>query len=270
LSNTPLEVGYTIVFGIGAIGAAMSTYHLSCLRDVRETPREEPPKLRQVIGDRAQPGGVKASAGVGERVSVALRTFTRPGKLLRLEVLRSGYGVVILALFAFHAAQFMPAALFPLRWVDQLHFTDQQIAVGNSVFHTCVLLGSLQLDRLVRRFGNHKLTVGGTALLSTYPLMTAFMPNLFWFVVTSAIGGLAWALVGGALGNYLLEKVPAGDRPAYLAWYNLALNAAILLGALFGPLVANIFNLQVALVLAFVFRLGASVFILLAEPRPTQ
>ena len=59
--------------------------------------------------------------------------------------------------------------------------------------------------------------------------------------------------------------MPAGDRPAYLAWYNLALNAAIFLGALLGPLMAAWFNLQVALVLAFVFRFGSSVFIWFVE-----
>jgi MFS family permease len=128
-------------------------------------------------------------------------------------------------------------------------------------------LGALQFERLARRFGNHRLTVGGTALLSLYPLMTAFMPNLFWYVVTSMLGGFAWSMVGGALGNYLLEKVPAGDRPAYLAWYNLALNGAILIGVLLGPLMAEVFNLQVALVLAFVFRLGGSIFIWFAEPK---
>ena len=81
------------------------------------------------------------------------------------------------------------------------------------------------------------------------------------------MGGVGWALVGGALSNYLLEKVPAGDRPAYLAWYNLALNAAILCGALLGPLLANRFNLTVALVLTFVFRLGSAVFVWFAEPK---
>lgn len=270
LTRMPIEIGYTIVFSIGALGAVMSTYHLSCLRDIRETPAEDPPRLRQTIGDRAQLRGVNAGQGVGERVGVALRAFTRSGKLLRVEVLRGGFGIVILALFTFHAAQFMPAALFPLRWVDELHFTDQQISIGTAVFHSCVLLGSLQFDRLARRFGNHTLTVFGTALLSIYPLFTAFMPNLFWYVITSILGGFAWALVGGALGNYLLEKVPSGDRPAYLAWYNLALNGAILIGALLGPLVAQLFNLQVALVLAFVFRLLASLFIWFAEPKGTQ
>lgn len=267
LSNTPQEIGYTLVFGMGALGAAMSTWHLGRLRDVREKPADEPQRIRQIIGDRAQPGGIRAGQGIGERVSIGLRAFTRGNNLLRTEVLRGGYGVVILALFVFHAAQFMPAALFPLRWVDELHFTDQQIAIGTAVFHTCVLLGSLQFDRLARRFGNHKLTVAGTALLSTYPLFVAYMPNLFYYVIASIIGGFAWSLVGAALANYLLEKVPVNDRPAYLAWYNLALNGAILLGALFGPLMAEWFNLQVALVISFVLRLAGSVFIWLAEPR---
>ena len=109
--------------------------------------------------------------------------------------------------------------------------------------------------------------MAGTAGLSLYPLFTAFMPNFFFYVVTSIAGGLGWAMVGGALSNYLLEKVPANDRPAYLAWYNLALNAAILLGALLGPLLASWFNLTIALVISFVFRLVGSLLIWLAEPR---
>lgn len=267
LNRTSLQVGYTVVFGIGLIGAVMSTYHLSRLRDIRERPGDEPERIRTLMGDRKQPGGVRSEPGVGERSGVALRAFTRSRNLLRTEVLRSGYGAVILALFVFHAAQFMPAPLFPLRWVDQLHFTDGQIAIGTAAFHLSVLIGSLQLARLTRRFGNHKLTVAGTALLSFYPLLTAYMPNLFFFFVTSTVGGLAFAMVGGALGNYLLEKAPAGDRPAYLAWYNLALNAAILLGVLLGPLLAAWFDLTIALVLSFVFRLAGAALIWFAEPK---
>ena len=267
LNNTSLEVGYTLIFLLGFIGAAMSTYHLSRLRDIRERPDEEPARIRQVIGDAANPGDVRGGQGIGQRFGVALRSFTRGNNLLRLEVLRGVYGGVILALFVFHTAQFMPGALFPLRWVDDLHFTDGQIAVGTAVFHGATLLGSLQFARLSSRFGYHKLTVAGTAGLSLYPLFTAFMPNFFYYAVTSLIGGLAWALVGGAMSNYLLEKVPENDRPAYLAWYNLALNAAILLGALLGPLMASWLNLTLALVLSFVFRLLGSLLIWLAEPR---
>ena len=64
--------------------------------------------------------------------------------------------------------------------------------------------------------------------------------------------------------------MPDNDRPAYLAWYNIALNSAIFIGVLLGPLLATIFSVQVALVLAFVFRLGGSIFIWLADrAKPT-
>ncbi|MCS6826023.1 MAG: MFS transporter [Caldilinea sp.] len=269
LQITSLEVGYTLVFGIGFIGAAMSTYHLAQLRDVSERPGDAPARIRQIIGDAAQPGGVRAGQGVGQRVSVAPRIFARGRDLLRADVIQGHYGWVLLALFSFHLAQFMPVALFPLRWVEELGFSDMEIAIGTAVFHGSVLVTSLQLDRLTRLYGNHLLTVVGVALLSTYPLFTAFMPNLFFYAVTSLIGGLAWGLAGGALPNYLLEKVPPDDRPAYLAWYNLALNAAIFLGALLGPLTADWLNLQMALVLAFVLRFGSAVFIWAVDrPRP--
>ena len=266
LNNTSLEVGYTIIFGLGFVGATMSTYHLSRL------PRDPRPARRRTAAYQRGTGGC-STARRHPRWPRHWRSgqhslagaFTRGRNLLRFEVLRGGYGVVLLALFTFHTAQYMPAALFPLRWVDQLHFSDGEIALGTAVFHSSVLLGSLRFGWLTRKYGSHKLLVAGTGLLSTYPLFTAFMPNLFFYLLTSLIGGLAWALAGGALANYLLEKVPPSDRPAHLAWYNLALNGAILLGALLGPLLAGWFTIQIALVLAFALRLAGSFFIWIAD-----
>ena len=71
------------------------------------------------------------------------------------------------------------------------------------------------------------------------------------------LGGLAWAFVGGALANHLLDNIPTGDRPAHLAWYNFALNAAILGGSLVGPMVAATLGLVNALLVGFVLRLLA-------------
>ncbi|MEZ4584145.1 MAG: hypothetical protein R3A10_21350 [Caldilineaceae bacterium] len=100
---------------------------------------------------------------------------------------------------------------------------------------------------------------GGAALLSLYPLLTAVMTNLPLYLLTSLLGGLAWALVGGALANHLLDNIPTGDRPAHLAWYNFALNAAILGGSLVGPMVAATLGLVNALLIGFVLRLLAGV-----------
>jgi len=63
------------------------------------------------------------------------------------------------------------------------------------------------------------------------------------------------------LTNYVLEKTPEDHRPAYLAWYNLALNAALLIGSLIGPLVAGWVGLTVALLLFASFRILAALVI---------
>jgi predicted MFS family arabinose efflux permease len=56
----------------------------------------------------------------------------------------------------------------------------------------------------------------------------------------------------------MLERIPEGERPSHLAWYNLALNAAILLGSMLGPLFAQQVGLATALGVTAVCRFGAA------------
>ncbi|MER3513483.1 MAG: hypothetical protein C4310_03020, partial [Chloroflexota bacterium] len=100
--------------------------------------------------------------------------------------------------------------------------------------------------------------VFGGMLISLYPALMALSRAFGLFMVASAVGGLGWSLFGGALTNYLLDRTPADDRPAHLAWYNLVLNAAILLGSLIGPFIADRTGLVAALALLALARaLGA-------------
>jgi predicted MFS family arabinose efflux permease len=264
LDHAPLNLGYQIIFWLGAAGAAMSTLQLWHLRHVTGETVPGPAQIRGVIGDQARPGDMRGMgmSGIG---GVALRAFARGTNLLRFEVLRDGYGKVIGALFFFHFAQFLPTSVFPLYWVNSLHFSDGVISIGSAVFNSAVLFGSLQISHLVKRWGNHTLMVCGVLLMSLHPLVTAFTTNLTAFFLASLIGGAAWSIVGGAVGNYLLEKVPNTDRPAYLAWYNLALNAAVLLGSLGGSWLAKEIDLSTALVVSFGIRALAAYAIWQAE-----
>ena len=47
----------------------------------------------------------------------------------------------------------------------------------------------------------------------------------------------------------MLEHIPAHDRPPHLAWYNIILNAAVLIGSLGGPTIADSIGLTSALLL---------------------
>jgi len=68
--------------------------------------------------------------------------------------------------------------------------------------------------------------------------------------------------MGGAYANYLLERIPDHDRPAHLAWYNIALNAAILASSFLGPLIADSWGLVIALMVFAGMRVLAGFVVL--------
>jgi MFS family permease len=259
LSQLAFPLGYQVVFGIGFLGAVMSSLHLWFAQANIKEAAINGNGAGQTIGDQARPG-LGRTVGDGLRSFVGLRFLTRSqGRpLINLNLLRGSYGRFALLLFAFHLTQFLANPLYPLYWVRELNLTDQQIGLGTALFYVTVFLGSTQLNKLSERLGNHKVATIGILGMSSYPILTAFTTELTLYLLTAAFGGLAWALAGGALGNYILERIPEDDRPAHLAVYNLALNSAILLGSLGGPFLADLTGIVTALILATVFRLLAA------------
>jgi len=262
LEVLPFPLGYQVVFAIGTIGAATSSVHLWQVRPSNESTYV--PRHGQSVGDLARPGTVRVWLG-GMRTAVGDWRFLlnrRPA-----ETGTQGKGVdpvfrwILLAMFFFHLAQYLPMALFPLYWVNHLGLSDQDIGWGNAVFYGTVLLASMQLSRLSQRLSNRALLVIGVLGMSVYPVLTAVTRDLTLFLIVSAVGGLTWGLVSGSQANYLLERIPEDRRPAYLAWYNLALNAAVLLGSLSGPLMAAQIGLITTLVVAGAARFAAALFV---------
>jgi MFS family permease len=150
-------------------------------------------------------------------------------------------------LFCWHLTQFMSIATITPFIVNQLHLSDQLIGLAGGLFNLTVFIGSLYLNRASTRFGNKTVTGAGIIGLSLYPTITALGSG--GYIAANIWGGLAWAMAGGAIYNYILENVPGNDRPAYLAWYSLVANAAILAGSLTGPAIAGLVGPAVGLVL---------------------
>ncbi|MEW6716971.1 MAG: MFS transporter [Chloroflexota bacterium] len=251
LNRLPFLQGYPLVFLLGFIGAAMSSLHLKM---VRVTPEQErrPKGIR--LSYLTEPGFFR-SIGDAIRPGPRLRELIRyRWRLPRFYVLRSPFGVILFLLLGFHLAQFLAIPLFPIYWVERLHLTDQDISMGNALFFLLVFLGSTQLSRLVERFGNHNLFVIGALLMSAYPGLTAVTRDVGMFLFASVVGGIAWSLAGGTVGNYLLEKIPEDERPSHLAWYTVILNFAILIGSLAGPFIARHVGMIAALVIGAACR----------------
>jgi MFS family permease len=260
LARLPLPQGYQVVFAIGLLGAALSSYHLRRLR----IPPVLDPWLSsgRSLGDFAEPGIVRP-AGDSVRAGTGLRFLTRLRDLRppRLALLRGAFGRLWLAFFFFHLALYLSIPLYPLYWVEEIRLPDSIISLGNALFYASVFLGSTRIARLLDRFGNHRATALGAAAMALYPGLTSITQTVEMYLLVNVISGLAWSLTGAALGNHLLDRIPADDRPSHLAWVNLATNAAILLSSIVGPLVAGMTGLAPALALFAIARLAAGAVI---------
>jgi MFS family permease len=244
LNHLNFPIGYQVIFGIGFLSAAMSTFHLFFVRPHTEPTSTAVPDLKTVPNSREK--------------------NRRPDwrATLRLDIWRTPYRKILLVLLGFHLAQNLALPLFTLFTVNELHLTDANIGLGTALFYLTVLLGSTQLSRLEHRVGHHKLTGWGVAGMSIYPIAMALSHDAFHYYLLSIVGGFVWAMVAGAYANYLLERIPEDDRHSHLAWYNLILNAAVLIGSLAGPLLATYIGIGMALIVFGTLRLLAGVAIL--------
>ena len=157
-------------------------------------------------------------------------------------------------MFAFHFSQYLALPIFPIYNVRVLELNDSQIGIGTALFYLTVLLGSTQLGKVVHRLGHKNLTGWSVASMAAYPLILAGSTQVWHFYAVSLIGGLSFAMVSGSYANYMLEHIPANDRPTHLAWYNIILNAAVLIGSLAGPVMADLIGLSQALIIIAALR----------------
>jgi MFS family permease len=234
LDRLPFPQGYQVVFAIGFIGAALSTLHIYFIRPLVAGP-------------------VSASLPPGEKPDTERRR-PRALRTLRLDIWRTPFRRVLLAMLGFHLSQYLAIPLFPLFFVDALALNDQQIGIGTAIFYLAVLLGSSQLHRASRRLSHQSLTAAGLVGMATYPFLLGLSSHVWQYYVISFLGGLGWSLASGASTNYMLERMPPEDRTAHFAWYTMVLNACVLTGSLLGPYIARNYPLSMALVIFGLMR----------------
>ena len=250
LDRSSFPAGYQIVFAIGAFGAGMSSLHLYFVRPVHR-------HANSSTGDEG------TSPSTPKPVSVR-GTFTPRiiSTALRLDIWKTSFRKVLLCMLGLHLTQYIAIPLFPLYYVNELHLNDDHIGIGTALFYLTVLIGSTQLRKFVHRSGNKNVTAYGVIGMAVYPFLLSMSGVVWHFYVISLFGGLVFALVNGAYANYMLEHIPAHDRPSHLAWYNIILNMAVLLGSLGGPVISDWLGLSASLILFSVLRLLSGIAIL--------
>lgn len=262
LEALPFPFNYQVVFALGLLGLVISTLFLARLRDNDgHTPHRRHPLL-------ALPRA--GAAHLTNIVRATTQTLTapagRPGvsaASARLDLLRGPFGLFLLAYFLFYTFQFVPVPLLPLFWVNDLHLPDSVISIGNATFHLSLLGASAVLGPVAARVGPRRLLVISAMLYGLNPLLNAFAYNVPLVLVAHVLGGVGWGFAGGAMATRLMDRVPAHDRPAHMALYNLALYLGVLVGSFSGPVIADWLGLRESLFVGGGLRIFAAILLLL-------
>jgi MFS family permease len=231
LDRIAFPLNYQIVFGLGAVGAILSTYYLARLQSSPSNP---------------QP----------------LRAASTWRSLVRFDLLRGQFGRFLAAYLFFYTSQYMCLPLFPLVYVNTLKLSDGMISLGNGLFFTTMFLVSLRLNALAVRYGHRRLLAAGAILFASYPFFLGLArgPGLYW--VAAASGGVAWGLVSASMLNRLMEKAPKENRSAGMAFHNVVLSLGILVGSLLGPMIGAALGAQPAVLLGSGLRLLAGLLMI--------
>lgn len=216
LTGVPFPLGYQIVFGIGFLGAAMSSLHLFFLGRL-ETQQSA---LAIIHGDSDE---LVLEEAISTRNSPAMKRYFR----------------VLLLFFGFHISQWLVIPVVPLFTVNYLKLNDFQIGVGSAIFNLVVFIGSFYLSKVTGRFGNHRTTAFSMMGLGIFPALLALSHGFPFFMVAQFVGGISWSILAGAMFNYLADNLPLTNRAGAFSWYILVSNGAILIGSLLGPQFIN-------------------------------
>jgi hypothetical protein len=249
---------YAVVFFIGALGAAASTYHLGRLKLGTQTARVY---ANRPLLEISRPGIQRFMDGVRHPAGLRFLTRARTRSLLDLKPLHGAFGTFLLAYLAFYTFQYMAIPLFPLFQVRELQLTDATISLGAALFYLMMLLTSLVLPQITARLGHKGVLLVGAFLFSIYPLLNAFAQDIRLYLVASILGGVTWAFANGGLINRLMERVPEDELPSHMALHNLVLNLGIILGSLCSPFLAEMLGLREALLAAGGLRLVGAILL---------
>lgn len=250
LRFVPYPYGYCIVFAIGFVGSAMSAYELYRIQPVN-------------VDIRYDNFGISIRDDKGTKISSVISDWLRSfSQQIKLNLLKGHTGRLLVLLWLLNFSIYLSSPVFPVYFVNEYHFSDQTISIGMAFYYFMMFIGSLGLENLDIKLGRKNVVGIGMLFVAAFPFFILVSKSPIFYYVGNLASGLGWALTGGEIYNYLLERIPEVDRSSGVAWYNLGTNAAILLGSFIGPILSNQLSLGICLIIFIAARtiIGLAIF----------
>ncbi len=235
---------YLTLFGICFVAGLTSTLAYSRLEVPLREP-QSPPRERTTLRKRLS------------ALSHPLRAGT-------------GFGAYSVITFAMRLGLFLPAGIFSVFLVRQLQVSDAWIGGRTTLEHSALTLGYFFWGRMAGRMGQARmLGIAVTAIGVAFLLMANATVNTLWLVLVAAlITGFFASALDVSLFEWLLEVMPQGERPRYVAMNTLLMNLVAFAVPIAGAALAERTSISLVLQLAGGCLFGSALLTyLLTRPR---
>jgi len=244
IDHMTFPVGFQLAFALSFVGSLPNIYFFSKIKI-------PPFKADRVHGDPALP------------LLARLRRFASPF------IESKPFVRFNLATAAFRLAMSMPAGLFSIFWVDNLHASNTVIGLRGSVGYATLVFGYWFWARVTNRVG-HRSLLFMSSLIGLYAITTALSPNAEWLIPSAVIWGFFVAAIDIGFVDMLLLACPSGRQPTFAAVSNLLASVENFIGPLAGAALAQVIGVQMALIVAGVLQVMSGVFFILLPSREQE
>lgn len=223
---------YSITFAISFIGLMMSLFYLSRLREARP-------------------------ASVHERRRSGVSSFGRVREVLH----HRPFMIFAAGMLVFHFGLHLPAAVFTIMWVKQLHLPESWIGNFSVVNGLAAVFVYRWLGRVADRRGNGFVLFASLVGFLTLPMLYAYAYNPYAIALLQVLSGFAGAAFNLGLFNTLLGTAPEAARADYIAVFNLLMGISGFALPMIGVTLMDATSVPVVMLASTILRLLAVVWL---------
>lgn len=153
----------------------------------------------------------------------------------------SGFFTFSLVTFVLRLGLFLPSGVFSIFLVRSLGVSDAWIGGRLTLENVALTVGYYFWGRMANRLGHARLLIlAALAGAGAYALVSATTPATIWFLlVTALVWGFFASSIDISLFEWLLEVMPADERPRYVALNTLLMNLVASVGPVAGAAIAD-------------------------------
>jgi MFS family permease len=147
-------------------------------------------------------------------------------------------------MFVYRMGLGLPAALFPIFWVDHLHASDSWIGIRATAAQGALVVSYALWGRIASRKGYRFVMLCCGLGTATYPALTGLVPAPIWLIPVAILWGFFAGGMDVSLFEGLIDAVPVDQRVLYAAVNTTFANLTILIGPLLGIALVEIIGMR--------------------------